>query len=365
MLVYQTTSGFLGAGNYGIVRMNGGFGSRPIITWVSELHPSRRFLEELAIVRTIRSDTIESYGYNPSGRVLTWLESWDRGTHQYSLKDLDPYFVEACRPVRLWPEAGGGLQALGATTKARQIGPKSLESGDVGDPWIPMNTDNKKGHAALTVSGEGFSPRLVTRLLFEDGFERTALQKPRSGDTHGWFIASVLVRGQGKTEGFHRLELPIPSKAKMTLGRPKGDPARQLAAECAQALLSDAKEAANALRTALTVLAEGGPEQTNFEREAVKRWVGAVMLDFERRWPPQYYLMLWRACEDPKEKVIADWHAWLIEVVQGILDEAEAGLPVPSNRHWRALTQARAALIGVLRKKHLWPETKTVEEEPA
>ncbi|MCP2835077.1 hypothetical protein, partial [Salmonella enterica] len=80
---------------------------------------------------------------------------------------------------------------------------KNLESGDVGDPWIPLNTeDKKKGRSALTLPAAGFTPDRLTDLLFEQGFELTALQRPRPGDEPGWFVASVLVRGQGTTEGF-------------------------------------------------------------------------------------------------------------------------------------------------------------------
>lgn len=145
LVMYQTMSGYLGAGNFGSVRMNGGFANRPIIAWVSDLHPSRRFLEELAIVRAEREQLLKgAYGYRADGAVLTWLKPWDRRQHQYTLKDLDPCFIESCRPVRLQTAGNGALYALGATSKARQIGPKGLENGDVGDPWIPLDTRNKQ-----------------------------------------------------------------------------------------------------------------------------------------------------------------------------------------------------------------------------
>jgi CRISPR system Cascade subunit CasA len=368
LLMYQTTSGFLGAGNYGIVRMNGGFASRPVVSWVSDLHPSRRFAEELEVVRAIRERVLAEarFGFRPDGHLLTWLQPWNRREHQYTLADLEPCFIEACRPVRLRLAAAGALVALGATSGARQIGPKSLESGDVGDPWTPLNVeDRKKGSSALTLSAGGFTPKLVTDLLFKQGFDLTALQEPRPGEAPGWFVGSVLVRGQGKTEGFHRLELPIPAKARLTLMRPKDDPTRRNLAELSKNMLSDAKDAAAALRTALTVLAEGGPDQPDFDRDAIKRWIEAAMQGFGRQWPHHYFPTLWQGCDMPVAQVGQHWRAWLVQSAQKLLADATARLPLPSNRRWRAITQSRSALFGVLRKKNLLPDTSTFEEEAA
>ncbi|MGK9517800.1 hypothetical protein O6467_23905, partial [Salmonella enterica subsp. enterica] len=92
--------------------------------------------------------------------------------------------------------------------------------------------------------------------------ELTALQRPRPGDEPGWFVASVLVRGQGTTEGFHRVELPVPPKARMALFSAAS---RDTLAHFAQSLLTDASGVMAALRTALTVFAEGGPETADFD----------------------------------------------------------------------------------------------------
>jgi len=356
LLTLQTTEGYLGAGNYGIVRMNGGDASRAVLAWVSDLQPSRRFVEEMQIVQGLREQAIAGgrFGYRASGRVLTWLHPWPRSQCQYTLQDLDPCFIEACRPVRLSFDKNAQIQALGSTSGARQIGPKSLENGEVGDPWTAINTeDKKKGYSALTLSKNGFTPQLVTKLLFLQGFELTPLQLPRAGRAAGWLVGSALVRGQGTTDGWHRLELAVPAKARLTFFRPKGDAQRNQLAEQAQKLLADAGHAAAALRTALTVLIEGGPDQADFDRDAVKRWVAAVQDNFSHQWPPHYYPALWRCCDEPMDAVQRDWHAWLLAATERLLNEASGRLPTPSNRRWRALTQSRGALIGALKKHHL------------
>lgn len=147
LMVLQTTSGFLGQGNYGIVRMNGGFASRSIIAWMEGREPSARFIADVLALAALRDSTCRALGYAPRGSVLTWLTRWDRGSHQFLLTaqtPLEPWFIEACRPIRLLRIEDGHLIALGATSKARQIGPKTLENGDVGDPWTAINVSDKK-----------------------------------------------------------------------------------------------------------------------------------------------------------------------------------------------------------------------------
>ncbi|MDW8469233.1 MAG: type I-E CRISPR-associated protein Cse1/CasA [Burkholderiales bacterium] len=356
LMMLQTTSGYLGAGNFGIVRMNGGFASRPIVSWTVDRHLSRRFLDELHQVRRVRTEVLKrnAYGYSATGLVLTWLDPWNRNSHQYVLRDLDPRFVEACRPVRLFLGQDGTFTALCATSKARQIGPRTLDNGDVGDPWIPINTENRNGHAALTLTSDGFTPRRVVQLLFEQGFQLTPLQRPRS-DQPGWFVGSVFVRGQGKTEGFHRLELPVPGRAVPILLRRSDDPHRQQVAKVAQEMLTDASNAASALRFALTVLVKGGAEKAAVGSDAIAQWVDAGVKAFSREWPREFYPMLWRACTEPAEAVRKDWQRWLVNAALARHSDAVRQLPQPENRRWRALIESRRALRGVLRKHHLLP----------
>ncbi len=349
LLLLQTTSGFLGQGNYGIVRMNGGHASRPVVAWRRSLHPSDHFIDDTRTLCGLRELTCRDFLYPDRGVVLTWLTRWNRDNHQWQLSQLEPWFIEAARPIRLLVQEDGGLFALGATSKARQIGPKTVENGDVGDPWIPINIgDKKKGRSALTLSASGFTPERLTNLLFEQGFELTLLQKPKPGDTPGWFIASCLVRGQGTTEGFHRVELPVPPKARLALlDRQSCESLGHLAQE----LLGDAKEAQKALNIALAILTEGGPDKTDFDR--VENFLKATRKDFGRRWEALYFHTLWRGADEKHEAVRREWQQRVVDAAQSLLNEATQRLPLPTNRIWRAITQAQGALRGMLRKNNL------------
>lgn len=352
LMTLQTTSGFLGQGNYGIVRMNGGFASRPIVSWASSLHPSARFVHDVATLGAMRSPTQRTYGYAECGVVLTWLVPWSRDDHQFDISVLEPWFIETPRCVRLMRSAEGGVVALGATTRVRQIGPKTLDNGDVGDPWIPINTaDKKKGRSALTLSGDGWTPERLTALIFEQGVELTALQKPPAGQGPGWLLATCLVRGQGTTEGFHQVVVPVPPKARLALldgGR------RSTLGHLAEKLLIDAKEVQKILVTALAVLTEGGPDAVDMER--VTAWLQAVRQDFGRRWEVHYFPTLWRAADEDQETVRRDWQQRIVDEAHALLVQASERLPLPTSRAWRAITQAYNAFYGRLRKHGLpWP----------
>lgn len=364
LMVLQTTSGFLGQGNYGIVRMNGGFASRSFISFTESLKLSERFITDVQALVRLRRSVCEKFRYADRGVVLTWLTPWDRNDHQFRLTGktlLEPWFIEACRPIRLRLRVDGRVMALGATTKARQIGPKTLESGDVGDPWTAINvSDKKKGRSALTLSADGFTPQRLTDLLFEQGFELTPLQKPLAGQGDGWFVASCLVRGQGTTEGFHRAEIPVPEKARRALLQKEK---QETLGKLGQLLLGDAKDVQRALATALTVLSEGGPDKADFER--VEKWINAARADFAKTWEPHYFPTLWRGADEAHETVRREWQQRLVDAGQALLDEAATRLPLPSNRRWRALTQAESAWQGMLRKAGLPLPRRATPDIPA
>jgi CRISPR system Cascade subunit CasA len=364
LLTYQTTSGYLGAGNFGTVRMNGGFASRPVVTLVADPHPSRRFVEEVGRLVEMRASVAKNHKYRSRGVVLTWSTHWNRRSHQFNTTDLEPWFVEAVRPVRLI-QRGKGIVAHGAVSKSRQIGPKSIEGGDVGDPWIPINIeDKKKGRSALTVPAGGWTPKLITRLLFQQGFELTALQSPYPGDGALWFMGSVIVRGQGTTEGFHRFAVPVPPKARLRLLRRES--ADQLG-KFAQELLGDAASAERILGSALMAFAEGGPESVDFNNPTVDAWAKSVRDDFLRGWEDRFFPTLWRAAEiEDLDSLRVEWQGALVSRAREALQSAERSLPVPSARRYRSLVRAEDVLNGSLKAAGiLRVAAKTSEEQAA
>ena len=100
----QTMAGFLGSGNYGITRMNGGFSARPCLGLAPSdggIGAHLRF--DICRMLNYRDQMLEKYRPNykkQNGFALIWLEPWD-GVEQFDLRQLDPYFIEICRRVRL------------------------------------------------------------------------------------------------------------------------------------------------------------------------------------------------------------------------------------------------------------------------
>jgi CRISPR system Cascade subunit CasA len=358
LVLYQTTSGFFGNGNYGAARMNSGTGSRPVVSVVASMNPSLRFRAELARVCAYRGVVLaKGFGYCARGTVLTWLRPWDRSGHQWTPSQLEPWYAEACRPLRL-VATDRGIAALGATSQARQIGPKMPDGGDVGDPWIPINAENKKGRTALTVGPRGWTPALVTSLLFEDGYEASPMQVIPEGSGDLIFTASVLARGQGSTEGFHRLELPIPARVRPRLFQREE---RGSLGKSAQSLLSDANELRSAVRMALTLLTEGGPDKPDTGAVAVTRWVDSRAARLEQGWSRAFFDHLWRSADEDAEAVRREWRAQLLSLGLATLERALQDMPRPSNRRWRARVRAEGALTAMLRKKG-WTFATTQEE---
>ena len=142
----QTMGGFLGAGNYPIARMNGGFSSRPCVGLAPAegglgAHLSFDIRRMLA-GRDALLDKYPDYFHSDPGVALTWLEPWD-GTDSLDLRTLDPYFIEICRRIRL-TSTNGRIAARTAPSRGPRIYAK-MAGGDIGDFWTPVRTTDNKG----------------------------------------------------------------------------------------------------------------------------------------------------------------------------------------------------------------------------
>lgn len=106
-----------------------------------------------------------------------------------------------------------------------------------------------------------------------------------------------------------------------------------------------------------------GPDQADFKR--VESWIDAARTQFAKQWETLYFPTLWRGAEDAHEAVRANWQQRLVDLAQALLDEATTRLPLPTNRRWRAVTQASRAFIGMLMKAKLPLPTRTPTESVA
>ena len=107
----QTQEGFLGAGNYGISRMNGGFACRPGVGIAPVGHWGERWRRDCAVLRNSREATLQNHGYRADGGAATRLTRqtaaetlWPDAEGSNGLKSLDMALARA------WGWSGGDGQ---------------------------------------------------------------------------------------------------------------------------------------------------------------------------------------------------------------------------------------------------------------
>jgi CRISPR system Cascade subunit CasA len=214
LLSLQTQEGFLGSGNYGISRMNGGFASKPGVGVASVGLHGARWMRDIASLLAQRERTVEERGLQSEGGLaLVWLAPWD-GLTGLSFSKLDPFYIEICRRVRL-KVSDAVISSVGIGSKTARIVAKEL-NGLTGDAWTPIDVEGGK---ALTITSKGFDYKLVSELMFGGKFQAPATHNliQTSNDKGLVLIAQGITRGQGKTEGYHERRVLISPKVRALL----------------------------------------------------------------------------------------------------------------------------------------------------
>lgn len=344
----QTQEGQMGAGNYGISRMNGGYGARVALSLrPAEDRPGAAFRRDLARLLALRP-AIEHDAVATGDVGLVWTLPWD-GTTSLPFDRLDPYYVEVCRRVRLLREEGRTVAVL-ANSKVARIEAKALH-GVTGDPWAPLEAAGAKSWG---ISEQGFGYRKVVDLLNPEKVRPAPLAEPALEDGAGGLtlLAVAVARGQGKTEGFHERRIAVPAKAVSLFGI-----RRDRLGQVAKARAERAGEAAQILRHALRVLAQGGPERAKADDDETNRRIARFERLFDRSVDRAFFDdAFWdhAAGDGPIEEANARhdpaWRDRLAEMAWEALEAAEAALPRSALRRLRAVSRARAVLAGRLKR---------------
>lgn len=351
LLALQTHQGFFGAGNYGIARMNGGFGSRPSVGFAPDESWSARFRRDVDVGVRARARLLESeYPYRADGIALLWIPPWN-GATSLGAEALDPLFLEICRRARLVPSEGGQVTARLTTSRCARV--EGLARGDTGDMWTPIERTEAK---ALSISGSGFGYELTQALLVGEPYAPGYAQE--LGSTDSVWVARALARGQGETAGLHHRTVPIPPQAHRRLVSPSGRSELQaLARERVElAALMMNKVLAPALHRLRTGGGEGAAKVT---RDPARRAL-------ETRIDKEFFPALWRDLELGELERPLAWGRFLKASAEEVLARAIASTPLPSARRHRAIAAAEAALRRGLRKhfSFLDPVEDTHETQP-
>jgi CRISPR system Cascade subunit CasA len=371
LVTLQTTEGVMGAGKYGIMRMNGGYGSRPFMGIQPIGNPGARLRRDLLALRRGQRQlrTLTEAFSAEAGIRLAWLEPWD-GTRPLAVDALHPLVIEICRRVRLVAGPDGRLHGRGTGTAKRRVDADVLK-GVTGDPWAPVE-DGKDGLKVFSVTADGFGWRRMRELLLsgsgdERKFHRPLLAQPVPEDDGAVeIVATALARGQGKTEGFHRRSIPVQNRFALQALGEEGEARRHLS-RAAHALTAAAMAASGrCLRPALFLLLQKGPDSAKLDRASTAAQVQPWMQQFDRLIDQNFFDHLWPCAESEAATATAldRWAAFLHDKARHVFDQAAEAAPHTDQRRIFALVRAHDLLRNALHK-HLPLPARTPDAEPA
>ena len=330
LLSLQTNSGFLGRGNYGCARQNGGWAQRPIFMLQSSSSPGARWGRDARVILSCKGSDVEvlyRVCQDLGHKRLLWLDAWD-GTTSYELPSLHPLFIEVSRRVRAIRKNGNVVFKKAPSACARiDVG---QTGGNLGDPWEPIVSDAKGtrvfssslnyANIAKIICGEE-TIRQNLLLRFHRGIDSKQGQK---------LWCSALVKGQGKTEGYFERLVPVDAQKLAS---------RNDLWTAANAMLQSADVAKNsvlavAVARFLTCGHESGKNGTiDWNASAVKSGLPRVRDRFEEYVDSDFFTYFWSVCDGVRdgkitdEKYLEPWKDFLRQRVHDCFDFAVASLP--------------------------------------
>ena len=360
LVTLQTTEGFLGAGNYGISRMNGGFATRMSLgVRPSGGGASGGFGRD---VRRLVADAGSRPDRRP-GHALLWTEPWD-GTRSLDFTRLDELYVEICRRVRL-RRGSRGIEAMAAGSKCARIAAANL-GGNTGDPWTPLVIDTKKDRKTfgkligLSPTGAGFGYRQMANLFDPEKVTPPLLVAVAEDDDREGLskVATALVRGQGKTEGLHRRT--VRTSRVEELHEYGSEVVFDRIGNVARTRTAEAGAAADKLRLALYALLQGAPSEDAKHKKIAIRLKDNASDDRARKWTSVFHARVdrlffdaafWMEVAEPDGDHRLAWRERLKAVAGEVFDEAAEAVPRTQVRRVRAVVRSRSLLDGQM---HNW-----------
>lgn len=347
LISLQTQEGFLGSGNYGISRMNGGFANRCGIG----IHPNgllgKRWARDIQALQASRKNVVDDFDLKASNPIaLVWLKPWD-GSDSLSFNQLDPWYIEICRRIRFTNI--GALKANAVGSKVARISAKEL-NGRTGDAWMPLDSAAGK---ALTIGPRGFDYKLGTELLLGQKYSKPAAQVLLSSDEADglYLLAQGVARGQGKTEGYHERRIPISRKIRQGLAIRHTDELAKFATERIEAIA----EIRKILWSALTGLfGNGAKDETGKDKDTsdtVKDRANLFAQPFEALCDATFFPELIEEIEaeaGTREAIRSRWLLTLADRAEQVLRTAFVAGPRSSHLRYRAQATALARLRGAM-----------------
>jgi len=143
---------------------------------------------------------------------------------------------------------------------------------------------------------------------------------------------SVLVRGQGKTEGFHEQRIAIPPKIQRRLfgSLQQREPFTELSRS---AIEYAGRMEHRVLKPAVFIFLQGGSKEIDYDSATINAWWSRLSKQFNARWSDDYFPWLWSVPEPiDQDASLRDWTVRLREFAQETLRQAKETMPQHSGR---------------------------------
>ena len=366
LITLQTMEGFSGAGNYGISRMNGGLGSRAAFTLAPSGRIGAHVRRDVACLLELRPKLLADFPMTDGGESLLWTTAWDgAAAESLTVNRLEPFYIEVCRRIRLRGRANGTLYGIRTSSKAARIEGKDLK-GRTGDPWIPVN--RKRDDLPLTLAAGGFTYKRVTEYLTEWGpplLLRPTRSEQNSSDMR--LVARAMVRGQGKTEGYHERIIPLRPKTIRLFGRAGGT---QELGDIARERIEQVSIVQRILSHAIQVFAARGnadgvsPEHRALARPWLNKLDEIVDRTFFENLQTEFETDDDRGRQSIRKKwLLSDNKGGVVDHARSVLHDAEDSLPCPAIYRYRARVNAEGLFEGRIRGNKGLPFLFLLEEE--
>lgn len=356
---------YMGAGNYGSIRKNGGYATRPHFRLAFERGVGAEFSRDLRALFERRDTLTEEAakagvgtGLLSASSRLLWLRNWSASAPAVQLKDAHPMCLEVARRVRL-VGGGGVVVAKTAASKAARVatGPTL---GVVGDPWVPLVRDAKgdKAYNPQTQTG-GFGYRRLAPVLFDrEAFTLPLLARPTKSEMSkgGTMVAHALGRAQGGTDGYLSREVHFPPAAM----RRTVDEAAQLALRSQAYLQAASDMQGKVLRSALIQFVDGS-DAPDWKSPDIARTVRPWEVAFDAKVDEVFFedLLGSVAAERGDDEALLDWARRLQSLAQELFERAVDSLPTRDRSHAFARARAQGFLRGAMAKR--FPGLKAVD----
>ncbi|MDE2940258.1 MAG: hypothetical protein OXR67_15285 [Chloroflexota bacterium] len=346
LVTLQTMEGYQGSHNYGISRMPSGYGNRSAFTLTPTTDLCGHFRHDLSVLLSERHRILNEYGLADEGIQLLWTLPWDgRKVEKLAITQLDPFYIEICRRIRL-QEMAGIISGLRAPSEDRRI---FNYKGLVGDPWMPVgNRANASGTPPAFLGSRKFNYERVIQVFLSADWKRPLLLNSSYISAEGYLIARGMLRGEGKTGGYHERVIPLRRKTLDMLGSFQPDP---LFKDVSLQRIKQAETIQVALRYGIAAFASGGADRraTNEERSRARPWVAKLNASVDGSFFSDLQDELEERTELERQSIRREWASQLVRDAERLLAQATASLPCRQVKRHRASSAAERAFWGTLR----------------